>query len=61
MSVNDKGRGDKNMPCFDGKALTILLVLISMVIAVVWFGHARLQTNNSPSVQKFAPKAPDNR
>jgi len=50
-------RRGNNVPSFDRRALTILLLVISLVIAAVWFGHARLETNNNPSVQEFEPKA----
>lgn len=46
----------KNEPHFDGRALAILLIVVSLLIAVVWFGHARLETNNNPSTQGFMPK-----
>ncbi len=45
------------MPCLDGRALTILILVLSLIIAAIWFGHDRLETNNNPSVQEFAPKA----
>jgi hypothetical protein len=50
-------RRGKNVPHFDRRALAILILVISLVIAAVWFGHARLETNNNPSVQEFTPKA----
>ena len=50
-------RRGNNVPHFDRKALAILILVISLVIAAVWFGHARLETDNNPSVQEFTPKA----
>jgi hypothetical protein len=53
-------RRGKNVPCLDGKALALLILVISLVVAAVWFGHARLETNNNPSLQGFGPKSTPN-
>ena len=57
MPGKQKRKRGKNVPCFDGRALAILLTIISLLIAAVWFGHARLETNNNPPRQGFTPKA----
>ena len=50
----------KNEPCFDGRALAILIFIVLFVIAAVWFGHSRLETSNDPATQQFQPKATPN-
>ena len=57
MHEKQKRRRGKNVPCFDGRALAILVAIISLLIAAAWFGHARLETNNNPPLQGFRPKA----
>jgi len=47
----------KNEPSFDRRALAILIVVVFILIAAIWFGHSRLETNNNPSTQEFTPKA----
>ena len=57
MRGKRKRRRGRNVPCFDGRALAVLLAIISLLILVVWFGHARLEINNSPPLQGFTPRA----
>jgi hypothetical protein len=57
MRGQRKRKRGKNVPCFDGRALAILVAIISLLVLVVWFGHARLETNNNPAVQGFTPRA----
>jgi hypothetical protein len=57
MAQQQKRKRGKNEPHLDGRALAILLIVVSLLIAVVWFGHARLETNNNPSTQGFMPSA----
>jgi hypothetical protein len=57
MRGKRKRRRGRNVPCFDGRALAVLLAIISMLIAAVWFGHARLEINNNPPLQGFTPRA----
>jgi hypothetical protein len=56
MRQDRKRKRGKNEPHFDGRALAILLILVSLLIAAVWFGHDRLETNNNPPAQRFVPK-----